>query len=163
MSDILHADLGIRQLHGRFMEAVWRQDADCFSACFAKDGEWKIAGMHMRGRAEISEACGKLLGRCERIQLIQQPAIIEAGNGTGTGRIHIIEFAKMLDGSSAMTIGVYHDRYVEEDGLWRFAWRHWSFKYRGPADLSAAFVDTPDYGAFPGMPAADEPTYVRPA
>ena len=161
MTDILRADFGVRQLHGCFMDAVWRQDAASFADCFAKDGEWKIAGMHLRGRDEIGDACGKLLGRCEKIQLITLPAMIEAGEGAGLGRIHMLEFAKMLDGSSAMTIGVYHDRYVEEDGRWRYAWRHWSFKYRGPADLSAAFVDTPDYGPFPGMPSADEPTFVR--
>jgi len=77
------------------------------------------------------------------------------------GRLAMTEFARMLDGSTAMTIGWYHDRYVEEDGLWRFARRHWSFKYRGAPDLTGAFVDTPDYGAFPDGPAEDEPTFVR--
>jgi hypothetical protein len=163
MTDFVSADCGIRQLHGRFMDAVWRQDAECFADCFAADGEWKIAGMHMRGRSEIAEACPRLLGRCERIQLITLPALLEVGEGAALGRLHMMEFAKMLDGSSAMTIGVYHDRYVEEGDSWRYAWRHWSFKYRGPADLSAAFIDTPDYGAFPGMPSPDEPTYVRKA
>ena len=163
MSDFLNVDCGVRQLHGRFMDAVWRQDATSFAECFAKQGEWKIAGMHMRGRDEIGEACGKLLGRCEKIQLVTLPAILEGGDGKAAGRVHMIEFAKMLDGSSAMTFGIYHDRYVEEDGQWRYAWRHWAFKYRGPADLSAAFIDTPDYGPFPAMPGDDEPTFVRKA
>lgn len=163
MTDFLQAECGIRQLHGRFMDAVWRQDAASFSGCFAAAGEWKIAGLHMRGREEIAEACGRLLGRCEKIQLITLPAILEVEGGSASGRVHMMEFAKMLDGSSAMTIGIYHDRYVDEDGSWRFARRHWSFKYRGPADLSTAFIDTPDYGAFPGMPEDDEPTYVRKA
>jgi uncharacterized protein (TIGR02246 family) len=163
MTDLVSADCGIRQLHGRFMDAVWRQDAESFGDCFARDGEWKIAGMHLKSRATIAETCPKLLGRCEKIQLVTLPAMIELTEGGASGRVHMIEFAKMLDGSSAMTIGVYHDRYVEEGGRWRYAWRHWSFKYRGPADLSAAFVDTPDYGAFPNMPEQDEPTYVRPA
>ena len=69
----------------------------------------------------------------------------------------------MLDGSTAMTIGIYHDHYVDEDGRWRFQSRHWSMKYRGAPDLSGAFADTPDYGSFPDMPGADEPTYVRKA
>jgi hypothetical protein len=161
MSDYSNAECGIRQLHGRFMDAVWRQDAACLADCFASNGSWKIAGMDMRGRDRIGADCGKLLGYCEKIQLIALPAILELEEGGAFGRVHMIEFAKMLDGSSAMSIGVYHDRYVEEDGLWRYASRHWSLKYRGPADLSAAFVDTPDYGAFPGRPEPDEPTYVR--
>ena len=163
MTDFVSADCGIRQLHGRFMDAVWRQDAACFSGCFATDGVWKIAGKKMQGRDEIAQACVSMLGRCERIQLITLPAMFELTEGGANGRLHMIEFAKMNDGSSAMTIGIYHDRYVEEGGLWRYAWRHWSMQYRGPADLSAAFVDSPDYGAFPGAPGPDEPTYVRPA
>ncbi len=163
MTDFATAECGIRQLHGRFMDAVWRIDGTSFADCFAQGGIWKIAGMSMHGRDEIGVACAKLLGRCEKIQLITLPAIIDLTNGVASGRIHMIEFAKMLDGSSAMTIGIYHDRYVEEDGLWRFARRHWTMQYRGPADLSAAFVDSPDYGPFPGGPGPDEPTYVRPA
>ena len=162
MIDFVVAEHGIRQLHGRFMDAVWRQDAESFAGCFARDGVWKIAGMRMAGRDEIAGACGTLLGRCERIQLVTLPAFIEPGEGGAIGRLHIIEFAKLRDGSSAMTIGIYHDRYVEEEGAWRFASRHWSFQYRGPPDLSAAFVNSPDYGRFPGMPGPDEPTYVRP-
>lgn len=163
MTDLVSADCGIRQLHGRFMDAVWRQDAACFADCFSDDGVWKIAGKHMQGREVIADACVTMLGRCERIQLITLPAIIDLTEEGAAGRLHMIEFAKMRDGSSAMTIGIYHDRYVEQGGRWRYKWRHWSMQYRGPADLSAAFVDSPDYGAFPGAPGPDEPTYVRPA
>ena len=61
-----------------------------------------------------------------------------------------------------MTIGWYHDRYVEQGGLWRFARRHWNLKYRGAPDLTGLFADTPNYGALPDGPADDEATYVRP-
>ena len=45
MTDLIAADVGIRQLHARFADAVWRQDDVEFSGCFASDGLWKIAGM----------------------------------------------------------------------------------------------------------------------
>jgi hypothetical protein len=163
MDNFVIVECGVRQLHARFSDAVWRQDGDDFAACFATEGEWKIAGMHLRGRAEIGEACSKLLGRCARIHLITGLPIIHVEGATAIGRLSMTEFAKMHDGSTAMTIGWYHDRYVEEGGRWRFAHRHWSMKYRGAPDLTGGFVDTPDYGSFPSMPDADEPTYVRPA
>jgi SnoaL-like domain len=163
MDRFVIAECGIRQLHAHFADAVWRQDAADFAACFAAEGEWKIAGMHLRGRDAIGEACGKLLGRCLRIHLLTGLPIIEVHGATAVGRLSMTEFAKMHDGSTAMTIGWYHDRYIEEGGRWRFAHRHWSMKYRGPPDLTGAFADTPDYGSFPAMPAPDEPTYVRPA
>ncbi|MFN4136595.1 MAG: nuclear transport factor 2 family protein [Novosphingobium meiothermophilum] len=163
MPDMIAADFGIRQLHARFVDAVWRQDADSFAACWTRDGRWKIAGMEVQGRDALVEACGRLLGRCRRIHLLCGPALLAAEGPDVTGRLNITEFAVMNDGSTAMTIGWYHDRYALEDGQWRFALRHWSFKYRGPPDLTGAWADTPDYGAFPGFPASHEPTFVRQA
>jgi len=161
MTDPVVADYGIRQLHARFVDAVWRQDSDSFAACFASAGEWKIAGFHMRGREAIAEGCRNLLGRCERIQLVSGQPILEVGEGTAIGRLQMTEFAKKKDGTTAITFGTYYDRYVEEDGAWRFQWRHWSMAYHGPVDMTGTYIEPVDYGAFPGMPGAEDPTYVR--
>jgi len=161
MTEFVVADSGIRQLYARFTDAVWRKDADAFANCFAEDGEWKLAGLHIRGRAEIGSIFAKLLSDCDRVLMIQGTPVLEVGQGTARGRIHVTELAKMADGSSAMTIGVYYDRYVEQGDLWCFQWRHFGLHYRGPTDLSAALVDCPDYGPPPGMPDPDEPTFTR--
>lgn len=161
MDQFVLADCGIRQLYARFVDAVWRQDADVFSNCFAEDGEWKIAGMNMRGREEIAAGCNNLLGRCERIHLLVGPPILEVDGNTAIGRLNMTEFAKIKDGTTAMTIGYYHDRYVETGGQWYFQSRHWSMKYRGTPDLMGVFYDTLDYGAFPARPDPDEETFVR--
>lgn len=163
MDDFTVAVVGIGQLHARFVDAVFRQDIDLFAQCFAKDGVWKIGGREMVGREAILASTGPMLAYCERIQLLAQPPLIELTAEGAVGRQQMVELSKMKDGTGAMTIGVYHDHYVMEDGAWRYARRHWTFKYRGPADFSGAFAPTPDYGAFPEGPAADEPTYVRPA
>lgn len=162
MTDLIAADVGIRQLHARFADATWRLDPVSFAECFAREGEWKIAGMHLHGRQEIETTFGKLLGIYRRVMLNTGQTIIDIGADGVTGRVPMMEFAQFADGTSAMSIGFYFDRYVEEDGRWRFAHRHWNFEYRGPTDLSGAFRDSPDYGPPPGMPGPDEPTYVRP-
>jgi uncharacterized protein (TIGR02246 family) len=162
MSNFLEADAGIRQLHAHFTDAVWRQDADEFAACFTLDGIWKIAGMEMQGREAIADACRRMLGRCSHIHLIVGLPILEVTGDTAKGRLNMTEFARVQDGSTAMTIGWYHDDYAQEDGRWRFKKRHWSMKYRGNPDLTGHFADTANYGAFPDGPAADEETYVRP-
>ncbi|MDE2405000.1 MAG: nuclear transport factor 2 family protein [Sphingomonadales bacterium] len=159
MDEFVVADCGIRQLHARFVDAAWRQDPEEFGGCFTRDGEWKIGGMLFAGREAIADACVKLLGRCSHIQLIPAPHILEVNGQEAQGRHHMLEIARMNDGSTAMTIGIYHDRYAFEDGRWRYKQRFWSLKYRGPADLSGAWVPSPDYGAFPGGPALDEVTF----
>ncbi len=161
MTDFVAAEAGIRQLHARFVDAVWRQDADAFAECFAQDGEWKIAGMHMKGREEIGSTFGKLLGACERVATTPGLPILEVDGKTARGRLPLSELAKMVDGTTALTLGVYHDEYVEEGGRWLFQWRHFALKYRGPTDFSADIVPTPDYGPFPGRPDPDEPTLTR--
>jgi ketosteroid isomerase-like protein len=162
MTELIAADIGIRQLHARFADAVWRQDAEEFAGCYASDGLWKIAGMNIVGREKIAEACRNMLGRCSHIHIITGLPILEFGEGVAQGRLSMTEFARMVDGSTAMTIGWYHDDYIEENDRWYFKKRHWSMKYRGPPDLTGHFADTPNYGAFPDGPAADEATYVRP-
>lgn len=161
MTDLITADCGIRQLHARFVDAVFRKDADAFAQCFAENAEWKIAGMHIRGRNEIGTMFAKLLGICARVQIIAGTPVLNLEKDSVTGRLNVTELAKMVDGTSALTLGVYYDRYVEEGGLWRFQWRHFSLFYRGPVDLSADVVPSPDYGPPPNLPAADEPTLTR--
>lgn len=163
MTDMIAADFGIRQLHARFADAVWRLDGDSFAECFAQDGEWKIAGLHFAGREAIREATGQLLGRCTRIHLLTGPAQLTPDGEAILGRLAMTEYAWMPDGAQFMTVGFYHDRYAHEGNLWRFSRRFWSLKYRGPIDLPGALVDTPSYGAFPGGPGPDEETFVKKA
>ncbi|HEY8386341.1 MAG TPA: SgcJ/EcaC family oxidoreductase [Porticoccaceae bacterium] len=161
MTDFLQVESGIRQLHARFIDAVWRKDADAFASCFAADGEWKIAGMHMRSREEIGNTFAMLLGVCARVVILPGIPLLNVTEDEVSARVTVTELAKMVDGTSAMTVGVYYDRYVQEQGEWRFQWRHFGLHYRGPIDMSAELVECPDYGPPPGMPGQDEPTFTR--
>lgn len=160
MTDFLVADGAIRQLHARYVDAVWRKDFATFTDCFAAEAEWKIAGMHIRGRVQIGSQFEKFIAPSERVLMLLGMPILEVGNGTASGRIHVTEYVKLTDGRAARTIGVYYDRYVDEGDRWRFRLRHWSLYYRGPPDLSAPFHECEEYGPPPGMPGPD-PTTAR--
>ena len=162
MTELWVAESGIRQLHARFVDAVWRQDEASVADCVAEDAEWKIATMHLRGRAEIAGTLTKLLAYCKRIRLIVGDPVLEVGEGVASGRVPVTEFAQLQDGSPVMTLGWYFDRYVQEGDRWRYKWRHFGLHYRGPMDLSGEFIaESPDFGAPPGMPSQDEPTLTR--
>lgn len=161
MIEFLIAESAINQLHARYVDALWRKDAEAFAECFASDAEWKIAGMHMCGRTAIGGLFEKLVSSCERVRMILSTPILSLQGGAAIGRIHVTEFARLRDGGSAMNLGTYYDRYIDEGDQWRFTQRYWTLHYRGPIDLSAAFVDAPDYGPHPGMPGLDEPTLPR--
>ena len=152
MTDVLTAEYAIRQLHGRYIDAIWRKDAEAFAGCFTEDAEWKIAGMHLRGRAEIAGAFEKLTAPARRVLMFVTQPVLEIGEGTATGRVYATEYIKRLDGQALRTIGVYYDCYAGEGLRWRFRSRHWNLQYLGPVDFSEPFLDSPDYGPPPAMP-----------
>lgn len=161
MTDVARAECAIRQLQARCVDAVWRKDAESFADCYTEDGEWKLAGMHLRGRAEIKSGFEKLTAPCERIVMFLGTPVLEAGPGLASARTLATEYVKNTDGQVIRTLGIYYERFVEHDNRWLFSWRHWTLHYYGPPDFSRPFLDSPEYGAPPGMPAPDEPTVIR--
>lgn len=87
--------------------------------------------------------------------------VLEIGQGLASGRTLATECVKNTNGQVIRTIGIYYERFVEQDNQWRFSWRHWTLHYYGPPDFSGPFLDSPEYGPPPGMPAPDEPTVIR--
>lgn len=142
--NILLADFAIRQLHARFNDAAWRKDAASFAGCFAEDGEWHIAGMHLRGRDEIGATFAKLIGYCERSLMLSGTPALNISPQQATGRTYVTEYMKKSDGTPLRTIGIYEDDYVGNGSHWVFRSRTWILCYRGPPDLSGPFTDIPE-------------------
>jgi uncharacterized protein (TIGR02246 family) len=161
VTDLVAVECAIRQLHARYADALWRKHPDSFAVLFAADAEWKVAGMHMRGREEIRETFARFMAHTGRTLMSFRSPIVELVDGVPTARTYVTEQNRFADGQSADTIGVYYERFVEEDGAWRFHYRHWNLHYIGPPDLTSKFYDVREYGRPPGFPEADDPTTVR--
>jgi uncharacterized protein (TIGR02246 family) len=161
MTDLVAVECAIRQLHARYADALWRKDPDSFAALFAKDAQWKVAGMHLRGREEIRGTFARFMAHTGRTMMTFRSPIVELIEGVVTSRTYVTEQNKFADGQSADTLGIYYERFVQEDGAWRFHFRHWNMYYIGPPDLSAKFYDVHDYGPPPGFPGLEDPTTVR--
>lgn len=157
MTDFVTAESGVRQLYARCIDAVWRKDTAAFADCFTEDGEWKIAGRHLRGRAEIGNGFEELLSPNERVLMIFGPPLLQVGSGAAQGRCYVTEMIKRKDKMNASTIGTYYEHFVEQADQWRFQSRYFSLHYYGPADLSAPIRETTNFGPPPGMPGENEP------
>jgi uncharacterized protein (TIGR02246 family) len=147
------AESGIRQLHARCADAVWRKDSAAFAECFVEDGEWIIAGVHARGRGQLATEFDKFLGLNERVLMHFGTPILHVGDGAAIGRTYAWEDIGTTNGRGMKTIGTYHERFVLTGGGWLFAWRRFDLHYFGPPDLSGPFFDIPEYGPPPAMPA----------
>ena len=83
MTDLMRAEFEIRQLQARYADALWHKDPDTFAALFAKDAEWKVAGMHMRGRDEIREKFAAFMTHTGRTLMTFRTPIVEEVDGVG--------------------------------------------------------------------------------
>ncbi len=148
----------IRELHARYTDAVWRKDFVAFANCFTRDGEWRIGGLELRGRKQIEETIAKILGNFRKVLITFQSPILHVGDDGVSGRTYIQEQVARADGGANISIGRYYERFVLDEGRWRFSWRLFQRHYSGPADLSGEFFEWEDYGPPPGMPPLDAPS-----
>ena len=159
MTDFVAAEAGVRQLHARYADAVWRKDYAAFADCFAENAEWRIAGVVLRGRAPIQAALEAMMGDFERVLISFRNPVLEVGQGVAAGRTYVTEDRAFRNAPPSSTIGLYYERFVDQGDRWRFSWRLFQLHYVGPPDMSGRFFDQPDYGPPPAMPPADAPTF----
>ncbi|MCB2073604.1 MAG: nuclear transport factor 2 family protein [Novosphingobium sp.] len=155
MTDYVVAECMVRQLHARYVDAVWRKDIDSFGDCFAEDCEWRIAGHVLKGRAKITEFMSAVFPQFNRILLTMRTPVLEVGDGTASSRTYFTENSQFADGTPLAAIGSYYERFVDQGDRWRFSWRVFQTEYAGPPDFSGEFYDNPEWGAPPAMPPLD--------
>ncbi len=150
------AKMGIMQLQARYVDAVWRKDHETIGSLFTEDGEWRIAGEVIKGRANLiafskrSQATSRAL-----LVTLRTPALDIGKDGTATGRTYFTAQNFLKDGTLYTPIGMYYERFVFLDGAWKFKWRLFQTLYGGAPDGSGQLVDFPDYGPPPAMPPLD--------
>ena len=155
LTSLTEADAGIRQLHARYVDAVFRKDARAFGDCFTETCEWRISGMVFRGRAEIEEAITGILSKASRVYMSFGTPILEVFERRAAARTYVNERCVWNDGKTNISIGRYYEHIAQQQDRWRFAWRVFQLHYSGPPDLTGAWHEHEDYGPPPGMPPLD--------
>lgn len=161
MDDWMQAQSAVMQLHARYVDAVWRKDVGAFGDCFATDAQWRLSGFVVDGRTAIAAFMEAAFTRYGRILLTFRTPIIDLNDGEISARTYVSEQSVLADGTAYGPIGTYYERFVEEEGRLRFAWRLFMTEYVGGPDLKGEFYDTPDFGPPPAMPDRDQPTFNR--
>ena len=120
-SEFVAVECAVRQLHARYVDAIWRQDAPAVGALFAPGGEWRVGGQVMRGPAEIERFIAGAFKQFKRILMTFRTPILEVGDGVASARTYVTENSIYADGRPFAPIGIYFDRFVEIDGQWLFS------------------------------------------
>lgn len=143
---MVHRD-PIADLVHRYADGVVHRDSERWLATWATNGVWDLGG----GR--VFAGHDELLGFFDLAMSGLDAVIQTVLNGThrldpsedsGGGRWYIQELMVQAEGGPALMVGHYDDRYVLEDGVWRFASRALSTHYMGPPDLSGRFTAVAD-------------------
>jgi hypothetical protein len=159
VTDFVVAECGIRQLHARYTDSVWRLDYDAFGDCFAEDCEWRIGGVILRGREEVVEHNRTLFStKFRRLFITLRTPVLEVNGTKASGRTYFSAQNILADGSPFAPFGVYYEHFVDQGDRWRFSWRLFQTLYSGPADLTGTLHDQPEFGAPPAMPPLDAAT-----
>jgi hypothetical protein len=157
MANTLQAESDLRRLIALYTDAVWRIDASAYGACWTPQAEWKILGMHLKGREAIVATWKQVMRDFEWTYQVQHSPVFEIAAETAAARVYVNETFAMKNGVKGCTMGVYHDRYALEEGSWRFAARHFDLFYFGPPDLSGRMFERPAYGPPPHHPDPTRP------
>ena len=155
MSQFAEAEARIRQLYAHYTDAVFRKDPAAFADCFTEDAEWRISGMVMCGRDEIAGGFQHIITSAKRVLITFDTPLITLSEGATVARVAVTERCAWTDRPPHFNMGMYFDRFVEDDDGWRFSWRLFQLFYKGPEDLSGPYHDNPDYGPPPNMPPLD--------
>lgn len=160
-NEFLVAEAAVRQLHARYVDAVFRKDVAAFGTCFAEHAEWRVGGKVVRGRDEICRFMEGVFPQFDRILMTFRIPLVHFDEGAISARTYVSENSRFTDGRPFAPIGIYFERFTSEGGTLRFQWRLFQTHYTGPPDLSGTIYEVPDYGPPPGMPSFDETTLDR--
>lgn len=133
----------IQDLVHRYADGVVNYDGQQWGATWASDAEWTLApGRELKGREAIIEFWHKAMAGFEAViqTCLNGTCDLDEAAGTGTGRWHIQESFKRIDGTPGILLAHYDDKYVLEAGEWKFADRKLVRHYHGAPDLSAEFL-----------------------
>lgn len=155
MIDLAQAEFGIRQLHARYGDAVWRKDIAAFGSCFTEDCEWRISGRALKGRREIVDFMAYVFPLFRRILLTMRTPMVHQENGYVGARTYFTEQSVKASGEPLFAIGTYFDRCVQIKDRWLFNWRLFQSEYAGPPDMSGPLYENPEWGPPPAMPPRD--------
>ena len=128
-------ELAVRTLVARYCDAVCRRDGDAWIATWAPDCRWDLGGGRTtEGREATLALWTSATARYPWVAQLAPTGTVQLDGDRGTGSWYVLELNRLLDGSGALHLGHYADRYVRTAHGWLFAERRFTMVYRGALD-----------------------------
>ncbi|MGL4565096.1 MAG: YybH family protein [Halioglobus sp.] len=137
----LEDELALRNLMGRYADAVNRRDADAWVATWATDGVWNLLGNPVSGRDNILALWQQMMASFEFALMLPSSCLFDVSGDTASGHWYLHEYTRDLQGNASTVLSRYLDTDIRRNnGQWLFQSRQYNFIYNGPADLSGTYT-----------------------
>tara|TARA_R110002072_G_scaffold158723_4_gene309803 strand:+ start:47657 stop:48082 length:426 start_codon:yes stop_codon:yes gene_type:complete len=133
-------EMALRNLMGRYSDAVNRVDADAWIATWAEDAVWNLLGNPVSGKDNILALWKQMMSSFEFALMLPSTCLFEVDGDTASGHWYLTEYTRDPEGAASTVLSRYTDTYTREEGQWLFQSRDYSFIYNGPADLSGTYT-----------------------
>jgi ketosteroid isomerase-like protein len=151
MTDLMAAEAGIRRMHARYANAVWRRDFTAYEEFWTEDAEFRIAGLVHKGRDDIVAFLRRAMADVDWVRMdFESPIVDLQADGSALSRTQVWEENVLMKG-----MGIYWERLVLLDGAWRRRWAMFELHYIERTGEKGRRLDQPDYGPPPGFPPED--------
>ena len=133
-------EMALRNLMGRYSDAVNRVDADAWIATWAEDAVWNLLGNPVSGKDNILALWKQMMSSFEFALMLPSTCLFEVDGDTASGHWYLTEYTRDPEGAASTVLSRYMDTYTRKEGQWLFQSRDYSFIYNGPADLSGTYT-----------------------
>lgn len=128
----------IEALRGEYSDGVVMRDYEQIASLFTEDGALRMPDIpvNLEGRGQI-RAWGRKVPDVVAF-LIQNTysGVITLDGDVATGRNHVFEIGRALDGRSQVNYAIWHDRYLRTPEGWRFTERVYEIRYLDESALT---------------------------
>jgi len=133
-------ELALQNLMSRYVDAVFRRDAEAWAATWAEDACWNLLGNDVVGRENIVGLWQQMMGGFEFALMMPSSCLFEISGDSATGCYYLQEFTRDLQGETATLVSRYIDTYSRVEGQWQYQSRKYEILYHGPTDLTGTFT-----------------------
>lgn len=125
----------IRDLARRYAHHVWQGQPLEAVALFARDGVMDLgADGRIEGIGQLRAVYGEKVGGDMLLQpYVHNHVVTIEEDGNHASGVCYLDLRCRRDGESLIGAGFYEDRYLREDGVWKFASRRLKLDYLVPA------------------------------
>lgn len=115
--------LAIRELIENYADAVFQRDEKRWAANWADEASWNLAGMEVKGKANIVGMWKQAMASFSFVAFFAAPGAIEVDGNKARARVYTAEDLVETSGKRRHVIGQYDDEFTKQSGRWLFSRR----------------------------------------